>query len=94
LKKNFITENEIANLVFEAGQKVHKVLRPELLEIAFQEPLFYEFKIMRLNVIFEKTFVSFLKTFVFFVFKFNTLPWRSSLIGAQNRHRKLHKIQH
>ncbi len=89
-----MTENEIANLVFEVGQKVHKVLRPELLEIAFQEPFYYEFKIMRLNVIFEKTFVSFLKTFVFFVFKFATIPRRSSLIRAQNRHRKLRKIQY
>jgi hypothetical protein len=49
---------------------------------------------MRLNVIFEKTFVSFLKTFVFFVFKFATIPRRSSLIRAQNRHRKLRKIQY
>ncbi|MFN5628035.1 MAG: GxxExxY protein [Bacteroidota bacterium] len=45
-----MTENELANLVFEAGLKVHKALGPGLLESAYQECLFYEIKKIGLNV--------------------------------------------
>jgi GxxExxY protein len=37
-----MTENEIANIVFNAGLKVHRALGPGLLENAYQECLYYE----------------------------------------------------
>ncbi len=39
-----MTENEIANIVFNAALKVHKALGPGLLESAYEECLFYELK--------------------------------------------------
>jgi len=37
-----MTENEIANIVFRAGMRVHKTLGPGLLESAYEACLFYE----------------------------------------------------
>ena len=37
-----MTENEIANIVFNAGLKVHRALGAGLLESAYQECLYYE----------------------------------------------------
>lgn len=39
-----MTENEIANLVFDCALKVHHALGPGLLESAYEECLFYEIK--------------------------------------------------
>ncbi|MDE3237094.1 MAG: GxxExxY protein [Bacteroidota bacterium] len=37
-----MTENELANIVFNQGLKLHKALGPGLLESAYEECLFYE----------------------------------------------------
>jgi GxxExxY protein len=39
-----MTENEIANIVFDCALKVHQALGPGLLESAYEECLFYEIK--------------------------------------------------
>lgn len=45
-----MTENEIANVVFESALKVHKRLGPGLLESAYEECMFYELKKTNLKV--------------------------------------------
>lgn len=45
-----MSENEIANIVFESALKVHKRLGPGLLESAYEECLFYELKKTNLKV--------------------------------------------
>lgn len=45
-----MNEQQISNLVFNAGLKVHKSLGPGLLESAYQECLFYELLMTGLNV--------------------------------------------
>lgn len=45
-----MTENEIANIVFESALKVHKRLGPGLLESAYEECMFYELKKTNLKV--------------------------------------------
>ena len=45
-----MNEQQISNLVFNAGLKVHKSLGPGLLESAPQECLFYELLTMGINV--------------------------------------------
>lgn len=45
-----MTENEIANIVFEAALRVHKRLGPGLLESAYEECMFYELKKTNLKV--------------------------------------------
>lgn len=37
-----MNENEISNIIFDAGLKVHKALGPGLLESAYEECLYYE----------------------------------------------------
>lgn len=45
-----MNEQQVSNLVFNAGLKVHKSLGPGLLESAYQECLFYELLMMGLHV--------------------------------------------
>jgi len=45
-----MTENEIANIVFESALRVHKRLGPGLLESAYEECMFYELKKTNLKV--------------------------------------------
>ena len=45
-----MTENEIANIVFESALRVHKKLGPGLLESAYEECMFYELKKTNLKV--------------------------------------------
>lgn len=45
-----MTENEIANIVFEAALRIHKRLGPGLLESAYEECMFYELKKSNLKV--------------------------------------------
>lgn len=45
-----MTENEIANIVFESALKVHKRLGHGLLESAYEECMFYELKKTNLKV--------------------------------------------
>ena len=45
-----IIEEEISKIVFEADIKVHKVLRPGLLESANEECLYYELKKSNLKI--------------------------------------------
>src|SRR2546423_13288180 len=47
-----MTENELSNLVIGCAMKVHSVLRPGLLESAYEECLFYE--IMKKGLFVEK----------------------------------------
>ena len=39
-----MTENDISRMVFESGHKVHQAFHPGLLEIGYEECLFYELK--------------------------------------------------
>ena len=45
-----MSENEIANIVFELALRVHKRLGPGLLESAYEECMFYELKKTSLKV--------------------------------------------
>lgn len=45
-----MSENEIAQLVFKAALKVHRVLGPGLLEKTYEECLYYELTKMNLHV--------------------------------------------
>lgn len=45
-----ISENEIAQIVFNCGLKVHKTLGPGLLESAYEEYLHYELIKSDLNI--------------------------------------------
>ena len=39
-----MTENEISRIILDCALKVHRILGPGLLESAYEECLFYEFK--------------------------------------------------
>lgn len=50
----YITENELSNIILGCAIEVHKQLGPGLLESAYQECLFYELNNAGLDVIKEK----------------------------------------
>ena len=54
VKKEMMTENEIARAVVDAALKVHKALGPGLLEKPYHECLFYELRTRGFRVVYEK----------------------------------------
>jgi GxxExxY protein len=53
-KMNSMTENELSNKIIGCAIEVHKQLGPGLLESAYQECLFYELRLLGLDVKKEK----------------------------------------